>query len=351
MKKIVSIVLAAAMLLVIVPMLTACGSSQTLNLLNWGEYLDPELRREFKKQTGITIKETCVTSNEEMLIQLETDDCPYDLCIPSDYAVERLIAKNRLAEINYDNIPNIEYIDPEFMRLSEEFDPGNKYSVPYTWGVLGIMYNTTMVDEADIGSWDLLWNEKYAGQIYMYKSIRDSMAAALCKLGYDLNTQNQNEIEAAADELIAVKPIVQAWLTDDVKESMIGESGAAALVYSGDAVWCMEPEEGNSNLSFYVPEEGSNVYFDNIVIPANTQKKEMAEKFINFLLDPDIATQNTEFIGYSSPNMKVAEKIDEYFIECPAYNISKEDVERCTIFHDLGDKIEMYNTAWDRVFK
>ena len=351
MKKIVSLVLAAAMILVLVPALVACDSSKTLNLLNWGEYLDPELKAAFKKETGITIKETPVTSNEEMLIQLEADDCPYDLCIPSDYAVERLISKNRLAEINYDNIPNIANIDEKFMKLSSVFDPGNKYSVPYTWGVLGILYNTKMVDEADIGSWDLLWNEKYSGEIYMYNSIRDAMAAALCKCGYSINTSNEDEINAAADALIEMKPIVQAWLTDDVKESMIAESGAIALVYSGDAVWCMDPDEGNEDLSFYVPSEGSNVYFDNIVIPANTKKKDMAEQFINFLLDPEVAAQNTEYIGYSSPNAKVPELLDEFFIDNPAYSISDEDVARCEIFHDLGDKIEIYEAAWDRVNK
>lgn len=351
MKKLIAVLLTAALVFAFVPALTACNSANTLNLLNWGEYLDPELKDAFHQATGITIKERNVTSNEEMLVQLEADDCPYDLCIPSDYAVERLIANNRLAPINYDNIPNITNIDPKFMQLSEEFDPGNKYSVPYTWGVLGIMYNTTMVDEEDIGSWDLLWNEKYSGKIFMYDSIRDAMAAALCKCGYDINTQDEYEINEAADMLITMRPIVKAWLTDDVKNQMIGASGAIALVYSGDAVWCMEPEEGNSDLSFYVPSEGSNIYFDNIVIPANSQKKDMAEKFINFLLDPEVAAQNTEFIGYSSPNMAVNSRIDEYFINCPAYNIDEDAIGRCTIFHDLGSKIEIYEAAWDRVFK
>jgi spermidine/putrescine-binding protein len=354
MKKIIALVLTAVMALSILPLLAACNNAKTINLLNWGDYLDPDLIDAFKKETGYSFKETNVTSNEEMLIQLDQDDCPYDMCIPSDYAVERLISKGRLAEIDYNNIPNIKYIDKDLLKKCEVFDPGNKYSVPYTWGILGIMYNTKMVDEADLGSWDLLWNEKYAGQIYMYNSIRDSMAAALIKCGYDINTDNEQEINEAADALIELrqKGIVQAWLTDDVKDNMVNEDGAIALVYSGDAVWSMNVEDGgNADLSFYVPEEGSNIYFDNIVIPVNSKKKAMAEEFINFLLDPENAAKNTEFIGYSSPNTEVAALIDEFFTGNPAYSFSEEQKNRCEIFRDLGDKIEVYEKAWDRVFK
>ena len=356
MKKLISVILTTAMLMTLALGLVACGNKEgdgdkTIHLLNWGEYLDPDLKEEFKKRTGITIRETPVTSNEEMLIKLEADDCPYDMCIPSDYAVERLIAKNKLAQIDFNNIPNMKNIDPRYIELSKAFDPENKYSVPYTWGVLGILYNTTMVDEEDLGSWDILWNEKYSGKIYMYDSVRDSMAAALCKLGYDLNTLDPDEINAAADELIKAKALARAWVTDDVKDNMIQASGAIALVYSGDAVWTMEPDEGNSDLEFYVPEEGSNIYFDNMVIPVNSKKKALVEEFINFLLDPEIATQNTEFIGYSSPNLAVADLIDEVFLECSAYNISAEDISRCKIFRDLGENIKLYNDAWDRVHK
>ncbi len=354
MKKIIALVLTAVMALSILPLLAACNNAKTINLLNWGDYLDPDLIDAFKKETGYSVKETNVTSNEEMLIQLDQDDCPYDMCIPSDYAVERLIAKGRLAEIDYANIPNIKYIDRDLLEKCTVFDPGNKYSVPYTWGILGVMYNTKLVDEADLGSWDLLWNEKYAGQIYMYNSIRDSMAAALIKCGYDINTDNEQEINEAADALIELrqKGIVQAWLTDDVKDNMVNEDGAIALVYSGDAVWSMNVEDGgNADLSFYVPEEGSNIYFDNIVIPVNSKKKAMAEEFINFLLDPENAAKNTEFIGYSSPNTEVAALIDEFFTGNPAYSFSEEQKNRCEIFRDLGDKIEVYEKAWDRVFK
>ncbi|MBQ4429200.1 MAG: ABC transporter substrate-binding protein [Clostridia bacterium] len=352
MKKIVSLILASAMLMALaafIPALTACDSSKTINLLNWGEYLDPELKTEFKKRTGITVNEKPVTSNEEMLQLLEADDCPYDLCIPSDYAVQRLIKGGKLAEINYDNIPNIKNIDKKYIDITNGFDPGNKHSVPYTWGVLGVLYNTTMVDEADLGSWDLLWNEKYKGEILMYDSIRDAMAAALCRKGYSLNTVNEAEINEAANDLIADPSLYQAWVTDEVKEIMIGGGAAIALVYSGDAVWMMEPEEGNTDLEFYVPKEGSNIYFDNFVIPVNSKKNELAEQFINFLLDPEVAAQNTEYIFYSTPNTEVPALLGEFLSECSAFNIPAEDVANCDIYKDLGEDIKLYNTAWDMV--
>ena len=352
MKKIVSIILAAAMLMALtafIPSLTACDSSKTINLLNWGQYLDPALITEFKKRTGITVNEKPVTSNEEMLQLLEADDCPYDLCIPSDYAVQRLIKGGKLAEINYDNIPNINNIDKKYIDISAGFDPGNKHSVPYTWGVLGIVYNTTMVDEADLGSWDLLWNEKYKGDIIMYDSIRDAMAAALCRRGYSINTVNEAEINEAANDLVSDPSLYQAWFTDEVKDAMVNENAAVALAYSGDAVWMMDPMEGNTDLEFYVPEEGSNIYFDNFVIPVNSKKNELAEQFINFLLEPDIAAQNTEYIFYSTPNTEVPALLGDFLSECSAFNISAEDIANCEIYKDLGEDIKLYNTAWDMV--
>ncbi len=348
MKKIIAVLLCAAITLVALPALTGCTSGDTLYVLNWGDYLEDSLKDRFKKEYGVTIKEKTVTSNEEMLVLLEADDCPYDLCIPSDYAVERLISGGRLSAINKSNVPNIENIDDRFMDLA--FDPNNTYSVPYTWGVLGVLYNKTMVDESDLGSWDILWNSKYSNKIYMYDSIRDSMAVALLYLGYDINSTDEAELNAAADALIAQKPLVKAYLTDDVKDSMILGDGALAVVYSGDAVWCCDPDEGNPDLDFFVPESGSNIYFDNMVIPVNSQKQELAEKFVNFLLDPEIGAINTEYIGYSSPNAAVLPLLDKYYQNNPIFNISDGIVARCVVFRDLGTNIALYSKAWDRVF-
>ena len=346
MKKLVSLLLAAAMLALVVPVFTGCSSDKTLNLLNWGDYLEPSLKDEFKRRTGITIKEKVVTSNEEMMIQLQADDCPYDLCIPSDYAIERMIGEGRLAKIDCSSLKNYENIGEAYRNLA--YDPTNEYSVPYTWGVLGILYNKTMVDEADLGHWNVLWNEKYSQEIYMYDSVRDAMAAALIYCGYDINTDNADEIKQAADALIEQKPLVKAYLTDDVKDSMIQGSGALALVYSGDAVWCMQE---NEDLGFFVPEEGSNIYFDSIVITATSSKKEMAEQFIDFLLEPEVAAKNIEFIGYSSANTKVLDILGDEWANNTAYNVPEEAVKKSVIYRDLSDKIDIYNAQWDRIFK
>lgn len=346
MKKLVSLLLAAAMLALVVPVFTGCSSDKTLNLLNWGDYLEPSLKDEFKRRTGITIKEKVVTSNEEMMIQLQADDCPYDLCIPSDYAIERMIGEGRLAKIDCSSLKNYENIGEAYRNLA--YDPTNEYSVPYTWGVLGILYNKTMVDEADLGHWNVLWNEKYKDEIYMYDSVRDAMAAALIYCGYDINTDNADEIKQAADALIEQKPLVKAYLTDDVKDSMIQGSGALALVYSGDAVWCMQE---NEDLGFFVPEEGSNIYFDSIVITATSSKKEMAEQFIDFMLEPEVAAKNIEFIGYSSANTKVLDILGDEWANNTAYNVPEEAVKKSVIYRDLSDKIDIYNAQWDRIFK
>ncbi|MCR5611688.1 MAG: spermidine/putrescine ABC transporter substrate-binding protein [Clostridiales bacterium] len=347
MKKYISAILAALFVVTMLPLaLVGCANEKTLNILNWGDYLDKDVKNEFKKRTGITIKETNVTSNEDMLIKLEQEDCPFDLCTPSDYAIERLIKGGWLAEINYDNIPNIVNIDEYYRNLP--FDPDNKYSVPYTWGVLGVLYNKTMVDEADLGSWDILWNEKYSGQIFMYDSIRDTMAVALGYCGYSINSTDPDELKAAADALIAQRPLVKAWCTDDIKDNMIDGTGALAVVYSGDAVWCTEPEEGNTDLDFFCP-EGSNLYFDSMVIPKNSKKKDMAEQFINFLLEPEIAARNTEYIGYSTPNKEVIPLLGEDWENNHIFNIPHEELATLEIFRDLGDDIKLYEAEWDRV--
>ena len=345
MKKLVSLLLAAAMLALVVPVFTGCSSDKTLNLLNWGDYLEPSLKDEFKRRTGITIKEKVVTSNEEMMIQLQADDCPYDLCIPSDYAIERMIGEGRLAKIDCSSLKNYENIGESYRNLA--YDPTNEYSVPYTWGVLGILYNKTMVDEADLGHWNVLWNEKYSQEIYMYDSVRDAMAAALIYCGYDINTDNADEIKQAADALIEQKPLVKAYLTDDVKDSMIQGSGALALVYSGDAVWCMQE---NEDLGFFVPEEGSNIFYDSICIPANARNVSGAEKFIDFLCRGDIAAMNYEYVGYAIPNTAAIDIIgaDEYNAS-PVNNPSQEALDHCEVFKYLGDDTKLYDQVWTEI--
>ena len=339
-----------ALLLVIVMaltlVLTACGGSKTVTIqvLNWGDYIDPELIDQFEEESGIKVNYTTMANNEEMLVKLSSPDCIYDVCFPSDYIIEKLIADDMLHALDKNNIPNLKNIDPRFMDLS--FDPDNAYSVPYMWGTVGILYNTTMVDESDVHSWNVFWNEKYSGQIIMYDSIRDTIGITLKYLGYSLNTRDESAIKAAEQALIDQKSLVYAYLGDSVKERMIGGNGAVAVVYSGDAMWCMDEEEGNPDLAYCVPDEGSNLWFDNVVIPKTSAHTAEAEAFINFLCDAEVAKKNTEYIGYSTPNAAALALMEPEWTENETYNPPQEVLDRCEIFHDLRDFIEVYNEAW-----
>lgn len=340
-----------ALLLVIVfaaAMLFGCagGGKKTLYVLNWGDYIDEALLDRFEEETGIEVNYTTMASNEEMLIKLQSKDTIYDVCFPSDYIVEKLIAEDLLHELNKENIPNLKNIDEKFLNLS--FDPGNKYSVPYMWGTVGIMYNKTMVTEP-VTSWDILWDEDYAGEIFMYDSIRDTIGLTLIKLGHSINTRDEAHILEAQEALIAQKPLVKAYLGDAIKDSMIAGEGALSVVYSGDAVWCTDEEEGNADLAYAVPEEGSNIWFDNIIIPKASDNTDAAEAFINFLCDAEVAKQNTEYIGYSTPNKAALELMDPEWLENEIYNPPAEVIERCEVFHDLGEFTEVYSKAWDKI--
>ncbi len=346
MKKI-ALVLAMVMALAALAGCSGNGAAGqekvTLNVLNWGDYIDEELLAQFTEETGIEVKYSTMASNEEMLAKLSAPDCIFDVCFPSDYIIEKMIAQDMLHELNKDNIPNLVNIDERFMDLS--FDPENKYSVPYMWGTVGILYNTTMVDEP-VTSWKILWDEKYSGQIFMYDSIRDTIGITLKMLGYSINTREESAIAEAQQALLEQKPLVKAYLDDPIKSRMIAGEGAFGVVYSGDAVWCIEE---NPDLAYAVPEEGSNYWFDNVIIPKTSKNTEAAEKFINFLCDAEVAKANTEYIGYSSPNKAALALLDAEMLEDETYNPPQEVLDRCEVFHDLGDFLEVYNEAWNHI--
>lgn len=338
-----------AILVLSAALLGGCGASGdttgkvTLNVLNWGDYIDETVIDEFEAKYGIEINYIPSSSNEEMYVSIETEGSDYDIVFPSDYLVERLISEGRLQKIDYDQLPGAKYLDEKF--LDESYDPGNTYSVPYTWGTLGILYNKTLVTEP-VTSWDILWDEDYAGKIYMYDSMRDSIAASLLRLGYDLNTRSEAEIAAAVEALKAQKPLVKSYGSDEMRDSMINGSGALCLTYSGDAVYCMSE---NPDLGYAVPDEGSNIFFDSMVILDTCDNVDAAHKFINFLLDPEAATVNTEYIGYSTPNKEVMNLIDEEYLNNNAFNPGDDVINRCTVFHDLGDFTQVYSDAWQEV--
>jgi spermidine/putrescine-binding protein len=323
----------------------ACGggSKVTLNVLNWGDYIDPALLQQFEKETGISVKYTTMTSNEEMLVKLSSPDCIYDLCFPSDYVIEKLIADDLLYAIDKSNIPNMSNIDARFLDLS--FDPDNTYSIPYMWGTVGILYNTTMVS-SPIDSWTALWDEQYSGEILMYDSMRDTIGITLKMLGKDINTRDAADVLAAQEALIAQKPLVRAYLTDDIKMELINGSAAMGVVYSGDAVYCIGE---NPDLAYVVPKEGSNVWFDNMIIPKSASHKTEAEQFINFLCGAEVAAQNSDYIGYSTPNAAALQLMGSDYIDDVTFNPPQDVLDRCQIYHDLGDFVSVFSDAWTKV--
>lgn len=318
-----------------------CGDDRpSIDVYNWGDYIDTDVLGEFEEEFNIKVNYSMYETNEDMYIKLKQGGSSYDVVIPSDYMIERMIREDMVLKLDMDNIPNISNIDEELMYPG--YDPANEYSVPYMWGTVGILYNTSMVDEV-VDSWDILWDEKYSDQIIMLSSQRDSIAVALKKLGYSLNTRNMDELEAAKAELIRQKPLVYAYLGDQVKDTMIAGDAALAVVWSGDAVYMIRE---NPDLAYAIPKEGSNLWYDSMVIPSSANNKEGAEIFINFMTRPDIAAKNAEYIGYSSP---VPEAIgllsDELKNSKVAYPDSK-GLENTEVMLDLTDVIDVYDSIW-----
>ncbi|MCL2695380.1 MAG: spermidine/putrescine ABC transporter substrate-binding protein [Clostridiales bacterium] len=346
MKKLLAILLAAVLLL---GLLAGCASGrETLTILNWGDYMDPDIIKQFERENNVRIRYSTMASNEEMLVKLQAPDNVFDLCFPSDYIIERLIKLDLLHPLNKENIPNRANIGERFWAATDVFDPGNVYSVPYMWGTVGILYNEDKVDEP-VDSWSILWDERYAGQVIMYDSVRDSIAVALLKLGFDINTRDADEVTQARDALIwQRKNIVKGYGTDEIKADMVNGKAALAVVYSGDAVYAMDE---NDTLNYSVPLEGSNLWFDNMIIPKTSKNKELAEKFINFLCDAEVAAQNTEYIGYSTPNDAAFVLLPAWLRACEAYNPPPDVWARTQVFRDLGDFARVFNEAWDAVMK
>ncbi len=344
MKKIMSVALCLAMVLSIALLSAGCGSSQpTISVYNWGEYIDMDVLKQFEEETGIKVKYDTFGSNEEMYTKIKSGGGKYDVLIPSDYMIERLIQNDMLHELNYDNIPNAQYVMEKFR--DSDFDPGNKHSIPYMWGTVGILYNKTMVN-GEIDSWNALFDEQYAKQILMYDSARDSLMVGLRQNGYDINSRDEQELAEATQTLIDQKPLVLAYVMDEVKDKMIQGEAALALVYSG---YVIDAIEENSDLAYCLPKEGSNVWMDSMVIPSTSQNPELAEKFIDFMCRPDIALKNIEYVAYSTPNQGTYDLFDDSMKNNPVAYPSDEELARCTFFHDLGDYNEKYDEAWLKV--
>lgn len=345
MKKIIGF----STLLIIMTLFVGCASKdgEKVYVYNWGEYIDPEVIELFEGETGIKVVYDEFEQNEEMYPKIQAGAVSYDVVCPSDYMIQKMIENDLLQQPNFDNIPNLKYIDQSYLESAQEYDPGNKYSVPYTWGTLGILYNRTMVDEP-VDSWSILFDEKYSGDILMIDSVRDAFAIALRYLGYDLNSTDEAELEEAKALLQDQYPLVQAYVVDQVRDKMIGGEAAIGVIYSGEAIYTSRE---NPDLEYVIPKEGSNVWIDGWVIPKNSKNKENAEAFINFLCDPEIALMNFDYITYSTPNSGAWELIeDEEIKNSPVAFPSDEVLARTTAFRYLGEDMEAtYIQKWNEV--
>ncbi|NLY18478.1 MAG: spermidine/putrescine ABC transporter substrate-binding protein [Clostridiaceae bacterium] len=345
MKRILAIALACLVIIPVFGLLTGCNQNKVvLNIFNWGDYINNDLITKFEKETGIKINYEMFDTNETMLAKLETGGTDYDIIFPSDYIVEELIIRDMLMELDFNNIPNFKYVDNRFRNLA--YDPLNKYSVPYFWGTLGILYNTDVVKEK-VDSTSILFDEKHAGQIMMLDSMRDSIGITLQMLGYSTNSTNPAEINEAKELLIKQKPIINGYYVDEVVDMMINGDVAIALNWSGAAMeiyW-----QGVENIEYVIPREGTNMWVDCMVIPKTCRHKKEAEMFINFMLDPDNAFVNSEYVGYSSPVYEVTARMKEQYpeiLEFEAYMPSDEALERCEFLINVGEAKALYNQAW-----
>ena len=316
---------------------TSASDDNVVYVYNWGEYIEEETLAMFEEETGIRVVYNTFETNEGLYSRLKTES--YDVIIPSDYMISRMIQEDMLQPLDYSKIPNFSLIGEEY--TYKEYDPEQKYSVPYTWGVVGIVYNTTKVDEEDLGSWDLLWNEKYRGKTAMFDNSRDAFGLLLKYLGYSNNTTDPDELREAAQLLIDTKDNYQGFFMDQLMEKLPNEELVAAPYYNGDAVTMADE---NPDLGFYVPEEGSNLFFDAMCIPKNARNVENAHKFINFMCRTDVAIMNNDYIWYSNPHTGVTDALDEETLSDPMCYPSKENTE---VYVNLPEETnELYVELW-----
>ena len=342
MKKII----AGVLLMCLMFSMAGCGSSSgkaVLNVYNWGDYIEESVIRDFEKEFDVKVNYEEYANNEEMLAKIKTGGTAYDIIFPSEYMIEYMIAADMLHELDFSKLSNYSNIDDRFKNLA--YDPDNKHSVPYMWGTMGIVYNKTMVTEP-VDSWDMLWNEKYSGKILMLDSSRDSLVPALKKLGYSINTQNIEELNAATDELIKQKPLVRAYEVDTYKDQMIAEEAAMALTWSGDAYLLISE---NENLDFAVPKEGTNLWFDGIAIPKTSQNVDLAHEFINFMMRPEVAAANSDYIKYSSPNAEAVKLLPEEDSGNEGMYPKGDIMSLGEVFLDMGEFTVEYDRAWTEI--
>ncbi len=347
MKKLLSFALCLILMLTAVP-LQASAEPVTINVYNWGQYISDgtdgyiDVNKAFTEATGIKVNYMTFDSNETMYTKLKTGGSTYDVIIPSDYMIARLIAEEMLLELDYSNIPNYELVDEAYKNTA--FDPDNKYTVPYTWGTVGLIYNKKYVDEADLGSWDLLWNKKYSGKILMFDNPRDAFAISELLLGIDINTENEDELRSAAYKLIEQKPLVQSYVMDQIYDKMEREEAWIAPYYAGDYLQMVQE---NENLGFFFPKEGFNLFIDAMCIPKSCQNKAAAEAYINFLCGAEVGGENLDYLGYSTPISAAKEFMDPDTVASDIAYPSAETLAKGSAFSYLDEQTnQLMDSLW-----
>lgn len=325
-------------------------TGEYINVYNWGEYIADgsegtlDLNAEFTRRTGIKVNYTNYASNEDMYAKLKSGGATYDVVIPSDYMIQRLINEGMLEKLNFDNITNFHYIDENYQNLS--YDPTNEYSVPYTVGMVGLIYNSEMVDEVPT-SWNIMWDERYSGDILMFNNPRDAFAIAQLVTGVKFNTQDPNDWAQAYDKLLEQKPLIQSYVMDEIFNKMENNEAALAPYYAGDF---LSMKDNNDALEFVYPDEGTNYFVDAMCVPKGTQNKKAAEMYINFMLEPDIALENAEYIYYASAHTEVINNPEYSLYQDPVIYPDDKTRENTQIFEDLPtETMQVMTNYWDEL--
>ncbi|WP_316570782.1 ABC transporter substrate-binding protein [Neobacillus sp. YIM B06451] len=342
MRLFISIVLASALLLGIISKLNASkgySGGNTLTIYNWGDYLDPDLIKRFEKETGISVVYETFDSNEAMMTKIKQGGTAYDIAVPSEYMIDKMREEDLLIPLDHSKLPNLKNIDPRFMDLP--FDPENKYSVPYFWGTVGVVYNPEMLGGKKITSWNDLWDPDLKNEILLIDGAREVIGMGLNSLGYSLNDTDKNHLQQAKAKLDKLTPNIKAIVGDEIKMLLENEEAAIGIVWSGVAADIMGE---NEDIEYVVPSEGSNLWFDNMVIPKTAKNTEAAHKFLNFILDAKIAAQNTEWVYYSTPNKEALKYMPEEMTSDERFYPSEELTEKLEVYENLGPRnLAYYN--------
>ena len=318
------------------------ASSNVLNIYNWGDYIDPELIKQFEKEYGYKVNYETFDSNEAMEAKIKQGGTAYDIAIPSEYMIQKMKKENLLLPLDHSKIKGLENIDSRFLDL--DFDRNNQYSIPYFWGTLGIVYNDKFISGDKIKHWDDLWQPELKNNIMLIDGAREVMGLSLTTLGYSLNSKNEEQLDQAINKLSSLTPNVKAIVADEIKMYMANEESAVAVTFSGEAADMMAE---NSHLHYVIPPEGSNLWFDNIVMPKTAKNKKGAYDFINFMLKPESAKQNAEYIGYSTPNKKALAMLPKSISEDKQFYPDNETISHLEVYKDLGSKyLGIYNDLY-----